>query len=141
MQVFLVVVQMVSLNSFFVLLNGLIDEIVDDVLIPFLFKFVVLKNSIKFQEMPEVLIKIKILNLQSSKYNELLGVGLLGSIFCVYACNLQGSQCNVLLGVGLLGSITSVYASRSLSRRWVHCNGYAQLQSIVRIGFRITPDP
>ena len=33
---------MVSLNSFFVLLNGLIDEIVDDVLIPFLFKFVVL---------------------------------------------------------------------------------------------------
>jgi hypothetical protein len=41
---------MVSLNSFFVLLNGLIDEIVDDVLMPFYSNLLYYggKNSIKF---------------------------------------------------------------------------------------------
>ena len=41
---------MVSLNSFFVLLNGLIDEIVDDVLMPFYSNSLYYggKNSIKF---------------------------------------------------------------------------------------------
>jgi hypothetical protein len=36
--------------------------------------------------MPEALIKFKNLNLQGSRYNVLLGVGLLGSISGVYAC-------------------------------------------------------
>ena len=41
---------MVSLNSFFVLLNGLIDEIVDDVLMPFYSNLLYYdgKNFIKF---------------------------------------------------------------------------------------------